>query len=175
MLWNSIPTTGAAADLVLGQPGFVTSTANQAGGGSLQSLYNPYDVKYDGTHLVVSDRTNARILIWNTFPTVNQQAASLSTSACSAKTLYSDGTSLFSGTFAFNASIHQFRVCVWNTFPTTTNQNYDRVIGQSDTNSQNAMLGTTGLSGNVSISGSGNKYFILDSDFARLLIYTNAP
>lgn len=77
LIWNSVPTTnGKAADIVLGQPDFTSNTLNN-GGRSAQSLSHPTGVYSDGQKLFVYDAGNSRILIWNTFPTVNQQAANL--------------------------------------------------------------------------------------------------
>ncbi len=75
LIWNSFPTqNGQPADLVLGQPNMYFGTCN-SNGISATSLCNPYGVSSDGTRLFVSDYGNARILIWNSFPTVNDQPA----------------------------------------------------------------------------------------------------
>ncbi|MEO7162989.1 MAG: hypothetical protein ABI041_08720, partial [Bdellovibrionia bacterium] len=75
LIWNTFPTTnGQNADLVLGQTLFTTSITNN-GGRSASSLNEPISVKSNGTQLVVSDRSNARVLIWSSFPTTNKQAA----------------------------------------------------------------------------------------------------
>src|SRR5260221_12205178 len=50
LIWNSIPTkNNTPADIVLGQPDFVSSTANN-GGVYASSLSNPYYVYSNGTH-----------------------------------------------------------------------------------------------------------------------------
>lgn len=75
LIWNTFPTTnGQAPDIVLGQPGFVTGTANN-GGVSASSLSSPNAVASDGNRLAVVDTGNNRVLIWNTFPTANNQPA----------------------------------------------------------------------------------------------------
>ncbi|MES2597722.1 MAG: cadherin domain-containing protein [Verrucomicrobiota bacterium] len=73
MIWNSIPTTnGAAADYVLGQPNFTTSTASN-GGVSARSLNQPYEVEYapDG-RLFVGSAYEHRLLVFGTsyLPTI---------------------------------------------------------------------------------------------------------
>jgi hypothetical protein len=77
LIWNSIPTSnGQAANVVLGQTLFTTASANN-GGVSASSLNDLQGVFSDGTRLFVSDSANARILVWNTIPTSNKQAADM--------------------------------------------------------------------------------------------------
>ena len=72
LIYNSIPTTNnQAADLVLGQASF-TVTASSAGA---SGMYSPTGVWSNGTKVVVADGSNNRVLVWNTFPTSNGQAA----------------------------------------------------------------------------------------------------
>ena len=85
LIWNTFPTTnGQAADLVLGQPDFSGNTVNNgpntvACGNSLGlnacSLNQPQDVFFEENKLVVTDRSNHRLLIWDGWPTQNQQPA----------------------------------------------------------------------------------------------------
>ncbi|MBI2871423.1 MAG: hypothetical protein HYY14_06930 [Candidatus Omnitrophica bacterium] len=55
---------GQDADIILAAPGF-----NNAGGPLL--FNHPGNVASDGAHLVLADRNNNRVLIWNTLPTDN--------------------------------------------------------------------------------------------------------
>lgn len=72
LIWNTFPAVnGQPADLVLGQPGFGSSTP----GTGASSLLEPNDVASDGVRLAVSDLGNNRVLLWNTFPTTNGQPA----------------------------------------------------------------------------------------------------
>jgi uncharacterized protein (TIGR03437 family) len=78
MVWNSIPTSNnQPADLVLGEPNF--STAPPATTSDLpptaSNLFSPVSVTSDGTHLFVTDLGHHRVLIWNSIPTQNGQAA----------------------------------------------------------------------------------------------------
>jgi hypothetical protein len=80
LIWNSIPTkNNQPADLVLGQPDFSTvpqfdQTKNSFASSSTTML-TPTSVTSDGTHLFVSDLGYSRVLIWNSIPTRNTQAA----------------------------------------------------------------------------------------------------
>lgn len=82
LIYNKIPTTnGAAADLVLGQASFtafvqpdlsLTQTPPSA-----SNMQTPVSVTTDGTRLFVSDLGQNRVLVWNSMPTTNGQAADL--------------------------------------------------------------------------------------------------
>jgi len=80
LIWNSIPTQNRQpADVVLGQANFNVAvqpdlTKDKTLAHS-NTLLNPVSVSSDGTRLYVADLGNNRVLIWNSIPTVNQQAA----------------------------------------------------------------------------------------------------
>jgi len=147
LLWKSIPTTiGQPADIVLGQKDFtsialVTVTAS--------SLRAPQGVWIQNGKLFVADTENDRILIWNSIPTQNNQAAdvvlgqpnfttapqinqvnlSLPTAAnimLSPTSVTSDGTRLYVSDLGYN------RVLIWNSIPTTNQKPADVEIGQKD-------------------------------------------
>ncbi len=72
LIWNSIPSSNfTAADLVIGQPGFVTNTA----GTDAQTFDQPRHVFSNGNQLFIVELTNDRGLVFNSFPSVNAQAA----------------------------------------------------------------------------------------------------
>jgi uncharacterized protein (TIGR03437 family) len=80
LIYNKIPTSnGTAADVVLGQPDFTTfvepDLTQQKNNVTANQLLNPVSVSSDGTHLFVTDLGYNRVLIWNSIPTSNQQAA----------------------------------------------------------------------------------------------------
>jgi NHL repeat len=86
LLWNRVPTTtGAPADIVLGQQDFRTTRPNRGrrdesprdgyGDAGPDGVFSPTSVATDGTRLLVADRLNHRVLVWNTFPTRNGQPA----------------------------------------------------------------------------------------------------
>jgi uncharacterized protein (TIGR03437 family) len=80
LIYNTIPTSnGAAADVVLGQPNMTTfvepDLTQQKNNVTANGLLNPVSVSSDGTHLFVTDLGYNRVLIWNSIPTANGQAA----------------------------------------------------------------------------------------------------
>ncbi|MCU0229538.1 MAG: hypothetical protein MUF01_18055, partial [Bryobacterales bacterium] len=156
LIWNSIPTSnGAPADLVLGQDSFTTSTTALVP--TATSMRAPQGVWIQGGRLFVADSLFHRVLIWNSFPTANNQAPNLvlgqpdftSTRpanlldddiAVSASNLLnpvgvsSDGTRLFVSDLGHN------RVLIWNRIPTSNNQPADVVVGQPDLTSVTSRL-----------------------------------
>src|SRR5581483_521713 len=78
MIYNSIPTTnGSLADVVVGQANFTTAAANQGGTASANTLNGPRGICLWNGNLVIADRYNNRVLIYNGIPAGNNAAASL--------------------------------------------------------------------------------------------------
>ena len=86
LIWTSFPTQSfQPADLVLGQANFTNNTGNdddQDGTEdttpSARTLRPPYDgIHSNGEQLVVTDSDNNRVLMWNSFPSMNFQPADL--------------------------------------------------------------------------------------------------
>ena len=65
------PVCGGQANLVLGQPDFISSNP----GITSQGMNLPTAVASDGVHLAVADTSNNRVLLWNTIPTQMDQKA----------------------------------------------------------------------------------------------------
>jgi hypothetical protein len=148
LIWNSLPTwNNQPADLVLGQESFTTNRVTNPPTAS--SLRGPQGVWIQGNRLMVADTSNNRVLIWNTFPTQNNQAANVVIGAPNFTTrveldlvvtridpkadnllnpvsVTSDGQRLFVADLGFN------RVMIWNTIPTQNAQAADLVLGQPD-------------------------------------------
>jgi uncharacterized protein (TIGR03437 family) len=148
LIWTSLPTTnGQPANIVLGQPRFdqnKTPLVTDA-----KSLRAPQGVWIQNGRLFVADAQNHRVLIWNTFPTVNEQPPDLvlgqnnftdaveldpikanitiaADSLLTPTSVTSDGIRLFVTDLGLN------RVLIWNTIPTRNHQPADVVIGQKD-------------------------------------------
>lgn len=74
LIWNTIPTAQTNPDVVIGQPDFTTATAN-TGGASAARLNYPTGVSISGGKLYISDRSNNRVLRWDSVPTTNSASA----------------------------------------------------------------------------------------------------
>ncbi|HTB15182.1 MAG TPA: hypothetical protein VK752_26605 [Bryobacteraceae bacterium] len=145
LIWKEIPTQiGQPADLVLGQPDFVTVEPVVV---TQSSMRAPQGVWIQNGRLFVADTQNDRVLIWNTFPTKNNQPADLELGApnftttpnlnlidsslvAAANTMLnptsvtSDGVHVFVSDLGFN------RVLIWNEIPTKNQQPADVEVGQ---------------------------------------------
>jgi hypothetical protein len=202
MVWNSIPATdGTAADLVLGQSAFdlcALNDVNQDGfwdfmtepDPTSETLHWPRGVWTDGVRLVVADRSNNRVLIWNRFPTQNFQSADIvlgqvgfTASACndqdgdgvtdspSERTLCSPNAVHSNGAQLAVADSTNNRVLLWNDFPSENFQAADVVIGQSDFTSNATAAGATGLTRPQGVFIGDAQLVVGDNQNSRYLIY----
>lgn len=185
LIYNSIPTTNfASADLVLGQPDFTSNSPNAGGAVSASSLNYSYYLNIGGEKLIVPDYSNSRVLIWNTLPTSNNQAADLvlgqanfttSNYGTTSSALSYPGGSWSDGTKLIVNDASNYRILIWNTFPTVNNQAADVVVNQA--NFTSSAYGVSNLLINYSDSlwSDGTKLFLADSQNNRILIWNQIP
>jgi hypothetical protein len=194
LIWNSVPTTQAPADLVVGQAAFGTNTlgCTQAG------LYSPESMTAGGK-LIVADSNNNRIMIWNSIPTTNGVPADLvlgqadfthcavnAGGAVNASTLNYPSGIWTDGTRLVVADANNNRVLIWNTFPTANNAPADLVLGQADFThtaaNDDAQTGTAGaaptartLNYPYHLASNGVQLFLTDSSNNRVLVWNSIP
>jgi len=150
LLWNSIPTANAHPDLVIGQPSFNTKPpTQQLGVVTATTLRGPQGVWIGNNRLYVADTQNYRVLIWNTWPTKNNQAPDVVLGQKDFTTAYAPPPTTTAPTAAANELLnpvsvtadsgHVFvsdlgynRVLIWDTISPTLDQNADVVLGQPD-------------------------------------------
>ncbi len=192
LIWNTIPTTTQApADVVVGQPDFVTKTASCDD----SSLDFPESATIAGGKLIVADNFNNRVLIWNSVPTANGQAADLvlgqnSFTTCVANDDDQDGvndgiprartlfqpTGLWSdGTRLVVADTNNGRVLFWNTFPTSNFTPADLVLGQPDFTTRIAGMDAMSFASPRQVFSNGNQVFVGDLSNHRVLIFDGFP
>ena len=128
LIWNSLPNSNTAPDMVLGQKDFISNSP----GKGLDGMNWPVAVATDGNRLVVADTYNDRLLIWNSFPSNNGQAADIEVKDAGRGpsvnpkrvmewpwAVWTDGEKL-AATATRSATI-----IIWNSFPTKSNQPAD--------------------------------------------------
>ena len=148
LLWNEIPTSNQQnADLVIGQPDFVTVVPPSPV--SASNLRAPQGVWFSNGEMFVADTQNNRVLIWKTIPTKNYQPADIvlgspnfttvvnpdqttNSVTAAANTLLSPVSVTSDGIHLFVADLGFSRVLIWNTVPTTNDQPADVEIGQQN-------------------------------------------
>ena len=170
MVWNSIPTKNyQTADYVLGEPNFTTapSDLNYNNPATASNMLNPVSVTSDGVRLYVTDLGHTRVMIWNSIPTQNGQAADIavgqpdlvsntdnnSTVLCPSNgvdtnnnptypqrcgaTLSFPRFALSDGTRLYVADGGNDRVLIFNKIPTASGAEADVTLGEPDEWSDN--------------------------------------
>lgn len=125
LIWNQFPTQNAApADIVLdGKAGF------EFGKPAKNGFSWPWGVWTDGQKLVVSSTQGGYVLIWNRFPTRDNQPADIYLTAAgnmgTPRTITSDGKSLIIGDHNAKNTESPIGNFFWKSFPTTDDAPYD--------------------------------------------------
>jgi hypothetical protein len=142
LIWTTFPTTnGEPADLVLGQPDFVSGAAQAP---SASSLADPFGVYSDGIRLFVADKGNNRVLVWTTFPTTNGEPADLvlgqatfgtATASTGAAGMSRPQGITVAGDALFVADGGNDRVIVYSSIPAASGSSATLVLGQPSLNS----------------------------------------
>lgn len=146
LIWNTVPTSDTAPDLVLGQADFSGTDVNAGVSPTASTLSYPAGIWTDGTRLVVVEDDNNRVLIWNNFPTSNAQPAdrvigqpdfnsstyNQGLSAPTASTLGRPHGVYVLGNQLFVSDASNRRVLIWNSWPSVDDQAADVVLGQAD-------------------------------------------
>jgi hypothetical protein len=188
-----------SATVVVGQPdaaSYIPNLDQQTP--SAARLSGPAGVALDGTHLIVADSENHRVLIWNTVPTASGAAADLvlgQADFTSRRPNHGNGDGNADGFSDADASgffypmgvasdgVHLFvvdrmnnRVLVWNTFPTTSGQPADAVLGQAsftdvmaNANQGGYATAANGLNLPIGICLSGTSLYVADSENNRVV------
>ncbi len=183
------PVCGGQANLVLGQPDFISSNP----GLTSKGMQLPTAVASDGTHLAVADTSNNRVLIWNTIPTQMDQPADVVVGQkdfTSLKPVVADATSVRApqGVWLYNNKLYvadtlNNRIMIWNNVPTQNNQAADMVLGQANFTTVTAVLltdPTLGAQPNTilnpsSVTTDGVHLFVTDLGHNRVMIWQKLP
>jgi hypothetical protein len=174
LIFNTIPTSNyALADVVVGQPDFVTN----ASAVSASTLNYPIPIYSDGSKLVVGDFGNYRVLIWNQIPTANNTSAdivvgqsnftSTATPAISSSTLPGPAGVLLTKGWLIVSDYANNRVLLWKNIPSSNGQAADYVLGQADFVSNTANAGGIGNYGNKVMF---NPYFLSTFDGSEIYL-----
>ncbi len=185
LIWTTEPTTNnQAANIVLGQPDFITKTA----GITASKLNAPRGACRTGNSLFIADAGNNRLLRF-TYPLSTAMSADLvlgqsnftsglanaggsptSSSLNSPYGIYCDSNKLIV------ADTNNNRVLIWNSLPTSNNQPVDIVVGQNDftSNSVNPVLSWT-LNKPRGVTSDGVKLIVGENSTARLLVWNTFP
>ncbi len=185
LIFNTVPSiSSASADLVIGQPDFVTPTLGAVSG---QNLSSPSAARIIQSQLIIADTFNNRVLTFNPVPTTDYASASAvigqfdiaSSSAnqggaVAANTLSTPTDIIWDGTRLLVQDSGNNRILAFPSIPTTDNALADDAIGQINLTSSS--IGTTSATLNNpqgELSFSGTTLFVGDSNNNRVLAFNN--
>ena len=170
LIWNTIPTqNNQPADLVLGQPDFTTTQSGSVTVTPIttaSSMVSPTGVSSDGTHLFVADLGESRIMIWNSIPTQNNQAADVEIGQPDMTTAIPNDA--FSGTPAITAGSSDVET------PVMCN---DIVPEQLDANGKPTYQTRCAYTIDFPryVLSDGTRLFVADSGNDRVMVYNTIP
>ena len=186
-IWHEIPDTEfREPDIILGQVQIADAGRNAGGEVTANSLQYPSGLWSDGQKLIVADAWNHRILIWNSLPTKNGQAADIvlgqpnfSSNEVNVHGISSDPTNrsmhwpygVFSdGTRLWVADTGNRRILLYDSIPSDNFASADKVIGQPDFNTRDYQNDQPIWPYSVKVSP--NKVMaVADTQFYRTLIW----
>ena len=192
LLYNQkCPACVGRADVVVGQPDFTHTdiALSQTG------MRTPTAVASDGTHVVVADTDNNRVLIWNTIPTTNGTPAdvvigqpdfktgSIPGNVPSAKSMRGpQGVWIQNGKLLV-ADTQNHRVLIYNSIPTSNGASADLVLGQPnfttfvepDLTQAKSDGAANNMLNPVSVTSDGQRLFVADLGHHRVLIWNSIP
>ncbi len=169
-IFNQIPeTSGAAADVVVGQPGFGSSDFDA----KADRLRRPNGVSTDGTRLFITDTLNNRVLIYNQSPTQNGASADVvlgqpnfdrgEALATAANTLSSPMSATTDGQRLIISDLGNNRILIYNQIPTQSGASADVVVGQGDFTSNGPGNTSTTLNFPRYAYSDGQRLLVVDS------------
>ncbi|MES2389391.1 MAG: T9SS type A sorting domain-containing protein [Bacteroidota bacterium] len=184
LVYNTIPTVnGAAADLVLGQANF-TSTSNS---NSAVKMNYPNGVTCSPEgKLIAGSSGDNRVLVWNTFPVTNGQPADVVigqpnfttyTSGLSAAKMYNPSGVATDATGRLAVSDNSnSRVLLYNSIPTANGASADIVLGQPDFTSNGVGVGPAALIESYGLNFTADGRLLTDDYYNnRVLTFGVAP
>src|ERR1035438_6372394 len=181
------------ANVVMGQPDFVTTTLNLTA--TQNDLRLATAVASDGVHVVVADTDHNRVLIWNRVPASNNTAAdvvvgqpdfvstSLPGNQPNAKSMRGPQGVWIQNGKLYVADTQNNRVLVYNHIPTTNGVAADLVIGASnfttfaepDISQQTTTANSGNLLNPTSVTSDGVRLYVTDLGYNRVLIWNTIP
>ncbi len=180
-------TNQQAADVVVGQSNFTNNGANQ-GGISASTANYPHAAFFDGTKFYTADRSNHRILIFNTLPTANGTAANVvvGQTAMNNSNANQGGTASSTtlnwppgvnvqGTRLFISDNSNNRLLIYNPIPTANNTAANVVVGQPDMTTTSGGTTSQKMTTPHLACSDGTRLIVPEWDNNRVLIFNTIP
>jgi hypothetical protein len=180
-------TNHQSASYVVGQSNMTNNGANQGGLGANTQNY-PNGVNTDGTRLFSADRTNHRILIYNTIPAGNNVSANvvvgqtgMNNNTANQGGAANDNTlnwppGVFTlGVRLFIADDSNNRLLIFNTIPTGNNTSADVVAGQPNMTTVTGGLSSQKMTNPQMACSDGTRLMVSEWTNNRVLIFNTIP
>ncbi len=185
LIYAGVPNArGAGAAIALGQTNLFSATP----GDGARGLYGPTGLAVAAGRVIVTDRLNHRVLIWNQVPTQSSTPADLVLGQADFESVrFNRGASVGPDTLfdpygvwsdgerLVEAERGNHRVLIWSHFPEVNGQPADLVLGQPDGFSREARAGRSGLERPCSVCSAGPTLFVADAGNHRVLQWTSFP
>lgn len=171
LIWNSIPTSNnQPADVVLGEPNFTSAPPATVSDlpATASNLFSPVSVTSDGQRVYVTDLGHNRVLIWNSIPTQNGQAADV---VVGQPNMTTEGDNNYSGTCVTNGTDSDG----YPTYPAGCQSFCPSVSTDADNNPIFPIRCGYTLSYPRYALSDGQRLFIADSGNDRVLVYDSIP
>ncbi len=180
LIWLTQPaSSGASADMVLGQPDMVT--CGLAASPDANNFSMPQGVWSNGAMLVVADTVNNRVLVWSMFPSYNQQPASSvigqpdvysNDPSDPTTTMYQPASVVSDGVTIFVAERYNSRVSEWGPIGSAA---LEFTLGQADISGQQCNAGASASANHLcnpsGISIIGTSLYVTDYGNNRVVVY----
>jgi len=194
LIWTALPERDRVpADLLIGQPDFLSEGRNGRGPVGAATLNVPTGVAAHDDVLAVADAWNHRVLIWHGFPARSNQPADVvlgqadftanapnrGSDKPSADTLnWCYGVAIADGAL-YVADTGNRRVLKWNRIPEASGTPADLVLGQDDfeTRDENGgrVPGAAGMRWPHGIATDGDRLFVADAGNNRIMVWVPRP
>jgi len=190
LIWNTIPSSDVAADVVVGQPNFTSNS----GATDQDSLRYPYGAYFVGSGLYVADAGSHRLLYWSSLPASGSAGnaagvfgqpnftsgnANQGGTSPAADSLYIPFDVFYDGSKFYVSDGLNHRILIFNSPPTGVGTDTaDAVFGQSSSSLALPNMGVTNQSGFFYPSAMTvtNKHLVvLDSRQNRCLVFDKFP
>lgn len=180
LIWNNVPTSATAPDVVVGQVDFVSSTAATTG----SNLSFPTAAIVANGRLIVVDQHNNRALIWNSVPASNGTAADLvvgqpdfvSSEADDEADELNRPASVWSDGFQMLISDSgNNRVLYWVQLPQQSGDDADYVLGQAGFSRSSVSSGASGMRTPFGVTSDGARIYVADAGNHRVLQFDEFP
>lgn len=181
----------ANPDIVIGQLNMTSTEGNRGGTVGANTLSSPNSVFSDGSKLIIADRLNQRVLLFNSIPASNNANADIVIGKSDmngndsgynlAKSVGMPTAVCYANNKLFIADESDERVLIYNQLPSSNEPSADVVVGQSDfvllnQYQYNPSTPTSKkLKDPQGVFSDGTKLFIADTGHHRVLIYNQIP